>query len=169
MNMLIVLAVIAVLLFLLGFITKRRFGVLGLTLFAGSYLAHTWTGAAIPLIEKTGVNLSSLDLSPATLIAALFTIAPSLILLANSPQYHSKWAKIIGAFAYAVLAVILLVPVLNNVDFANAQNQSLIDFVTKNYTMLVTAGLIAAIIDLFLSRSHKKHSKQSVDKKHGEH
>ena len=160
MNFLLVLAIIAVLLFFLAFITKRRFGILGLALFAGSYLAHTWTSSATPLIEKTGVSLDSLGVPTSAIVGALLTLLPALILLANSPKYSGKWAKVIGSLAFPVLAVILLVPVLQTAFASDATSDTLNSFIVDNYTILMTIGLVGAIIDLFLSRPHHKHAKK---------
>lgn len=166
MDFLIPLFLLAILLFVLAFVTNRRFGILGLALFAGSYLAHSWTGVALPFVQQTGVDFSQFGVSTDVLIGIILTIVPSIILLVNSPKYSGKWARVVGALAYAVLSCILLVPVLKNA-FTLASAQSIVAFITTNYTVLVTAGLIASIGDLFLSKvrkpSKEKHSK------HGRH
>lgn len=164
MNATFILAGIAIILFILAFVTKRRFGILGLALFAGSYLAHTWTGAAAPVIEKSGIDFSSLGVPAATIVAVLLTIVPALILLANSPKYSGKWGKFIGSAAFVALAVVLVAPVVRSA-FADSAVDAYLDTVVANYSLLVTAGLIAAVVDLFLSRPHRKPGK-SHDLKH---
>lgn len=156
------MCIIAALLFVLAFITNRRFGILGLALFAGSYLGHTWTGATMPLIEKAGLNLSSLGVTPTVMITAVFTILPSVILLANSPKYHGRRAKFFGSLGYSLLAVVLLLPLFDDPFLSPEQAQMTVSFVKQNYALLVTIGLVGAIVDLFLSRSKKHHN----EKKH---
>lgn len=154
-----ILVVVAVLLFLLAFATKRRFGILGLALFSGSFLAQSWSGVATSYVEQTGINFSALWLPASALVAALLTILPALILLANSPKYHGKWVNVFGALGFSILAVILLVPILATAFAVEPGSQSIISFFQTNVTLLVTVGIICAIVDLLLSRSSHKPKK----------
>lgn len=162
MNATFVLAGIAILLFVLALITKRRFGILGLGLFAGSYLAHTWTGATVPVIEKSGIDFAALGVPAATIVAVVLTILPALFLLANSPKYSGKWANYVGAAAFAALAIVLTTPVVRSA-FASSAVDAYLDTVVAQYSILVTVGLIGAVVDLFLSRGHKSHSKKHLE------
>lgn len=156
---------IAAILFVLGFITKRRFGVLGLALLSGSYLAGAWAGTIVPYVEKTSINLSSLGVPSLALVTVVLTLLPALILLANSPKYHGKYQKILGSLAFGLLAGVLLTSTFASVLPLDTLGHSIDAFVVRNYTILVTLGIALAVVDLFLSSS-KPHIRKSHTEKH---
>ena len=160
MNILLVLTILAILLFVLSFLTRRRFGILGLALFAGSYLAHTWTGAATPFIEKVGLDLTRLGVPTSIFVGALLTLLPAIILLANSPKYKGKEAKFFGSLGFTALAIILLVPMLKPAFIGDSTSDNLDTFIVANYSILITIGLIASIVDLFLSHNARRLSRK---------
>ena len=155
---------IAAILFALGFITKRRFGILGLALLSGSYLAGAWAGTIVPYVEKTDLNLSSLGVPALALVTVLITLLPALVLLANSPKYRGKWAKVLGSLAFGLLAGVLLTSTLASVLPLDPIGHTIDTFVIHNYTLLVTAGIVLSIVDLFLSRSRPRVHKSRSEK-----
>lgn len=156
---------IGVVLFLLAFITRRRFGILGLGLLAGSYLAEAWAGQAVPYVERSGITISQLGLPMLAFVTIVITLLPALILLVNSPKQHQKLPKVLGALEFALLAAVLLTPTLAGALTVDGFGTVLNTFVVHNYSVLVTIGIILAIVDLFLSRQSPRAHKS----RHAEH
>lgn len=156
MTFTIAIAAIILVLFVLAFVTRRRFGVIALALLAGSYLAQTWAGHITPYVVQSGINLSSLGVPIIVAVTVVITLLPALILLVNSPKYHGKWQRAIAALAFGLLAGVLLVPTLFSVLPSDQLGRTIDTFVSRNRTLLITAATILAIIDLFLSSS-KSH------------
>src|SRR5688572_734271 len=93
-------------LFFLSFLTKRRFGVLGLALAAGSVVSVNWTSTLTPLLEQQGLQVVSPPL--VNVVAASLVLLPPLLLLFSGPTYNGLWLRIIGAAAFALLAFAFL-------------------------------------------------------------
>jgi hypothetical protein len=65
-----VLIIFLVILWLLAFMTKRRFGILGLALTAGAYLSSLWSRDMVTLLDSLGLSFATL--STAGFVAILF-------------------------------------------------------------------------------------------------
>lgn len=151
MTALIILGFLVATLFVLAYTTKRRFGVLGLALLAGSYLAATWTDTVTPAVEQAGLVVAAPPLT--TIVAFGLTLLPALVLFINSPVYHAKRSKLIGSIIFSLFAVVLLIQPLGNALIIDGTAQTVFSWVEANYALLVTGGLVAAIADLFLAKT----------------
>lgn len=147
---------------MLAFLTGRRFGILGLALLAGSYLANEWAAALTPAVEKAGVTIVAPPLE--VVVAIVLTLLPCLLLFISSPIYHGKRARVIGALLFAVFTIVLLIRPLDDALVIDGPGLVVFEFITNNYALLVTVGLVLAIGDLFLARPHKKHRKADSGK-----
>lgn len=156
-----VFAVVLVILFLLAFATKRRFGVLGLALAAGAMLSNLWAEKLTPVIAQTGVVVEKPPL--ATIVAAGLVLLPAVVLLASGPVYREAHERLIGALLFALLAVALLVEPLGGAMLLTGESKKVYDFIVENQVYIVTGGLIAAIVDILFTRmprfGNSKHAK----------
>lgn len=157
MSFLVVVAVLALVLFALTFVTKRRFGVLGLALSAGALLSTLWVGDLTPLIERAGVTLVAPPLS--TVVGAGLILLPALVLLTGGPTYHTKRGRVIGSVLFSALAVALLINVLGSALVIDDTAKPIYDAIVQYRPQIVTIGLVAALFDVVLTRSHKPGSK----------
>lgn len=153
MSFTVVIIAIAAAMFILSYLTRRRFGILGLGLLSGSYLASAWAGTTVPYVEKTGINFHSLGLPALAVMTVVITLLPALILLVNSPKQHGKSNRIISALAFGLLGGVLLTATLASVLPLDSFGKTIDTFVVSNYSLLVTAGIVLSIVDLFLARS----------------
>lgn len=156
MNVVIVYAVALVILFLLAFFTKRRFGVLGLALAAGAMLSTLWAAQLTPLVKSTGIDIAVPPL--ATVVAVSLVLLPALLLLTSGPTYHKKSEEIIGALLFATLALALLVEPLGSGLVLQGDSKSVYEWVMEHRVWIVTFGLIAALVDLLFAKT-PRHSK----------
>ena len=162
MGFLTIVIALAAALFALAFLTGRRFGILGLALLAGSYLANEWAAALTPAVERAGVTIAAPPLE--VVVAIGLTLLPCLLLFISSPIYHGKRARALGALLFSLFTIVLLIRPLDDAFVIDGPGLILFDFITANYAVLVTVGLVLAIADLFLARPHKKHRKSEGSK-----
>lgn len=156
MSFVIVFLIVIASLFALTFFTKRRFGVLGLALAAGSMLATTWTGDVTPVIASAGFVLVKPPLQ--SVVAAAITLLPALLLLVSGPTYKSMPQRVGGAIAFALFATALLLDSLGSALVIEGVGKTVYDYMVEHRTLIITAGLIFAVVDVFLTRT-PGHSK----------
>lgn len=151
-------AVVLGLLFLLGFITKRRFGVLGLALAAGALLSANWAGTVTPFIEQQGISLVAPPLK--SVVEVMLIILPALVLLFSGPTYSSAWPRVAGAVGFAILAFTFMIDSLGSVLQLDSAGQMLYDITLKYQSIVIVVGMMAAITDMLLTgqgHHRKKH------------
>lgn len=146
MNIALILVVTVIVLFVLAFVTKRRFGVLGLALAAGAMLSNLWAASLTPLVAQTGVVVEQPPLE--TLVAAVLVLLPAVLLLFSGPSYHDLPLRLIGAGCFALLAAVFLIEPIGSALVLVDQNKQVYDWLLHNRVYIVTAGLVFAIIDL---------------------
>jgi hypothetical protein len=146
MNLVFIVAIVIVTLFLLAFITKRRFGVLGLALAAGAMLSNLWAVKLTPLVAQAGVVSDRPPLE--VLVAATLVLLPAVLLLFSGPSYHDMPMRVGGAFCFALLATVFLMEPIGGTLVLMDQNMQVYDWLLQNRVYIVTGGLILAILDL---------------------
>ncbi|MDB5165705.1 MAG: hypothetical protein JWM00_595 [Candidatus Saccharibacteria bacterium] len=157
MNVAIVYGVTLLLLFGLAYFTKRRFGVLGLALAAGAMLSSLWAQQLTPLVKSTGIDIAVPPL--ATVVAVILVLLPAVLLLTSGPTYHKKVEQVIGALLFATLAVALLIEPLGSGLILQGDSKQVYDWFFENRVYLVTAGLIAALVDLLFAKTSSGRTK----------
>ncbi len=159
---LIVIVVVAIALFGLAFVTKRRFGVLGLALAAGVVLAQSATNYVSDFLQQQALPVAPLTYDgTATIILILL---PALILLVGGPTYSSKKAAIIGALGFALLGTFFLLgPLTTALPTTDTAVRNVLVVVAQSQDIIVIVALVLALLDTVmvhggLSRHHKsKH------------
>lgn len=157
MNVAIVYLIALILMFALAYFTRRRFGVLGLALAAGAMLSDLWAQKLTPIVASTGFNIVMPPL--ATVVSVALVLLPAVLLLFSGPSYHKKFEQLIGAALFALLAVALLVEPLGSGLVLLGESRDIYTWLLENRVYIVTAGLIAALTDLFFARTPKRHDK----------
>jgi len=159
---LLILVVLALSLFTLAFLTKRRYGVLGLGLTAGLVLSQELSK------ELAGVmTASDFPVEPLTFQSAasmILILAPALALLFAGPKYQDHKLAIAGSVMFAVYGTLLLFgPLTMSLPITDPSVQPTIDWIAKNSSIIISIGVIAAVADLMHS-----HAKIPLSKK-GKH
>lgn len=155
----IIYGVALVLLFALAYITKRRFGVLGLALAAGSMLSSMWSAELTPLVRDAGVDIIAPPL--ATLVSVALVLLPATVLLFSGPSYRHRNERLIGAFLFASLAVALLVEPLGSGLILVGQSRETYEWLLEYRVWIVTVGLTIALFDIFTTRTPKHRGKSA--------
>jgi len=159
MNVALVFVVVLVLLFGLAFFTKRRFGVLGLALAAGAMLSSLWADTLTPIIEDAGVSVEVPPLI--TLVSVSLVLLPAILLLFSGPSYRDLPLRLVGASAFAALALALLIEPLGSALVLTGDSLKVYEFFVDNRVYIVTAGLVLALLDILTTHTggHRKYSK----------
>lgn len=159
MSYILVFAAMVALLFALSFVAKRRFGVLVLALLAGSLLANLWTEALTPLVASTGIVTVRPPLS--SIVALVVTLAPAFVLFLGGPAAHGKHERLIGSLIFALVATMLSFHWINDALVIDGAGRVLHDFLSQYQAIILTAGVIAAIMDVLMT-----HTVRHPGKKH---
>jgi hypothetical protein len=149
---------IAFVLFGLAFFTKRRFGVLGLALAAGSLLSSLWAAPLVKIIEDS-TNFSGVSL--AGYVAAGLVLAPAVLLLFSGPSYKGKHGRFMGALLFTLFALILVAQPLGMSLVVSGPGRALYEFLQANQMYIITAGVVAAVLDLLAVHASGGHSSKS--------
>lgn len=160
MSVAIVFLIVAFVAFGLAFLSKRRFGVLGLALVAGSLLSEMWAAEVTEIVEIFAYNIQNPPLL--SLVSIGILLLPAIILLFSGPSYFTKSARIVGSLLFAILAMTLLIVPLGSVLVLTGSGKELYDTAASLRSVLLTFGLIAALVDVLLTHV----AKVPKDKKH---
>jgi len=158
MSFLIIFLIVIAALFALAFLTRRRFGVLGLALAAGALLSTLWVGDLTPIIAEAGFILVKPPLS--SVVSAGLILLPAVLLLASGPTYKSLPQRVIGAVAFAVLATALLLEPLGSALVIDNTAKPVYEFFVRYSAVIITAGLSLAVFDLLLAKMPKHHKEK---------
>lgn len=160
MNVVIIFLIVVVALFVVAFATKRRFGVLGLALAAGAMLSSLWSEKLTPLVEQTGVV--SIVLPPLeSLVAAALVLLPAVLLFFSGPTYKNIGHRVMGSFAFAILALALLLEPLGSALVLQDIGKQIYDFFVENRVYIVTVGLVFALFDILATKTPKHHKESA--------
>lgn len=159
---LIILASIAVGLFLSAFITKRRFGVLGLGLSAGVVLSQY--GGAILAQQLRSLPLGFSVDSYQSLATIILIVLPVIFLLVGGPVYSSRRSSVISSVGFVVLAMTLIIgPFSALVPADDHLSREAIVMVMNRQSTIIVVGVVLALIDIFMihgaAARHLKSSK----------
>lgn len=157
---LVVILVIALSLFALAFLTKRRFGTLGLALAAGALLSAQLTRDVSTLIEKNDLPVEPLTSSSAASVALI--LLPALVLLLSGPAYKSKKGTLIGATAFALMGTMLILgPLTTTLPLLDEGVDAVLNFIATYESLLLATAVIGAVLDTWLTHNVKSHRKKS--------
>jgi len=149
----ILLIILVVGLFLLSFLTKRRFGVLGLALCAGMLLSTSWTNVLTPIVAEQGITLLSPPLQ--SVVAATLILLPPIVLLFSGPTYNKMAGRIVGSIAFTLLALVLLLQVNGPTLLLDATSSTIVASVMQLSNLTVAAAVCMALGDILMTRSPK--------------
>lgn len=157
MSFLVIFLCIVAALFVLAFVTKRRFGALGLALAAGAMLGTLWVGQLTPLVARAGVTMVAPPLH--SVVAAVLIVLPAVPLLFSGSTYKSKVRRIVGASLFAILAAALLLEPLGAALVVEGPGKPAYDLFVAYRPVVITVCLMLAVLDLVFIKIPKYHDK----------
>lgn len=158
---LVILLVLAVGLFGLAFITKRRYGVLGLGLAGGLVLSEQISKDFAGFLQSLDVPVEPLPFTAAASIALI--LAPALVMLFAGPKYSDQRYVVIGSVLFAAFGtVLLLAPLVTSLPFTDrAALQPLLSTVAANSPLIISTGIIVAVADMMHAQGKSSFGKKS--------
>lgn len=153
MSFLVIFIALVIVAFILIFLTKRRFGVLGLALAAGAVLSQLWVGSLTPMVAHAGIQITGPPLE--SVVAAVVTVTPALLLLFSGSTYRSTTWRVIGGLIFAALAIAFLLDPLGSALVINGPGRPVYHFFVENKMMIISLGLIISLLDVLATKSAK--------------
>ncbi len=155
----ITILIIALIILATIYFSKRRYGLLGLALIAGSIISASWTSYVTLTLQLQGIRLLSPPLN--VVVAVILLLLPAVFLLFVGPKYRKKWQRISGSFLFALLGTLLVTAAIAR------ESPELIDgpiaqAIIQVYPLIIVVGVALAIIDTVMAHAPKK-GKKSAD------
>lgn len=145
-----VFIVLAVALFLGAFLSRRRFGLLGLALTAGATLSTIWSHDAGLVVSSTGLVPDGALTNAVTL--SLIVLLPAIVLLFHGYSYRENAARVIGSLLFTLLALAFLIEPIGFALPLEGTGADIYRWLVDNKEIIISVGIIMAIIDLFFTK-----------------
>jgi hypothetical protein len=151
MTVLISLAVVVATLGFLAYMSKRRFGTLGLALAAGFLIAESTASYITGLLMDEGVSFGVISLQ--TIVTMVIILTPSFLLLFGGPTYASKRSRLIGSLLYALLALAFGLGALGYSLVLIGQERVVYETIWIYREQTIVLLLCLAMIDMFMTHN----------------
>lgn len=150
MDVVVVFALLAVVLFVAAFVARRRFGLLGLALAAGSILSTIWNVDAGLVVASIGVFPSGSLTTAITL--SLIVLLPAIVLLFHGYTYKTLPGRVIGALLFTALASAFLIEPLGFGLPLGGVGASVYNWLLQYKEVIISVGMVIAVADLFFTK-----------------
>lgn len=153
---------LAVVLFAGAFVSKRRFGLLGLALTAGAMLSTIWNYYAGLVVASTGLFPQNVITQAAT--QSLVVLLPAILLLFHGYAYKNVISRTVGSLLFTVLALAFLVEPIGYAMPLEGLGATVYQYLREYKDIIISVGVILAIVDLFFTKP--AHLAEKSKKKH---
>lgn len=157
-----ILAGLLVALFVGAFISKRRFGLLGLALTAGATISTIWSDTAGMMIAATGLVPDGSVTEAVTL--SLIVLLPAGLLLFHGYKYRNDFARTIGSFLFAVLALAFLIEPIGRILPLDTTGSEVYSQIVYYKNVIISLGVVLAVADIFITKP--VHAAEKAARKH---
>ena len=160
MEVAISIGVVATILFAAAYLTKRRFGVLGLALATGYVLSQLWESYIPSFVDTIGIDFDFV--SPVTVVTLLIILLPSVALFFGGPTCKTKRGRLIGSLLYAVLAVVFGLGALEHTLVLMGPGKIIFDALVQYREYILTLALALSVVDVMHAHTSggEKHDKK---------
>jgi len=150
MTPIIIFSAIAVVLFMASFISRRRFGLLGLALTAGATLSTIWSYDAGLVVSSTGLVPDGVMTQAVT--QSIVVLLPAFLLLFHGYAYKNMVSRIIGSLLFTALALAFLVEPIGYALPLDGFGSVVYGNLQEYKNVIISVGVILAIVDLFFTK-----------------
>lgn len=159
MSIIVILLILIAALFAGAFLSKRRFGLLGLGLAAGAIISPIWGDTAGFVLSGTGLVKEG-PLVNVIALSALILIPPVLIMFHRGYSYKYIFGRIIGALLFTLLAAAFLIGPIGAALSFSGPAAGVYNWLVANHELIVSVGVAIAVADLLIARpAHKTERK----------
>lgn len=155
----IVFAGLALVLFAGAFISRRRFGLLGLALTAGATLSTIWSYDAGLVVSSTGLLPEGVITQAVT--QSLVVLLPAILLLFHGYAYKNLLSRIIGSLLFALLALAFLVEPIGYALPLEGVGATVYSTLKEYKEVIISVGVVLAVVDLFFTKPAPRAEKSS--------
>ena len=153
MQVAILFGAILIVMFILAFFSRRRFGVLALSLAAGSVLSSIWSKQLSDTLEQTGMGAAVLPIG--VIASVLLLIAPALVVVLGGPKHQERHKQVLAAFSFALLAAAFLVEPMGSYISLSGDALAAYKWLLASHNYVITVGLVLGIFDVFVGQNKK--------------
>lgn len=154
-----ILAGITLLLFAGAFISKRRFGLLGLALTAGATISTIWDYTAGIMVSSTGLVPNGPITQAVT--QSLIVLLPAILLLFHGYSYKNLFSRIVGSVLFAILALAFLVEPIGNALPLEGLGAEAYRQLVNYKDVIISVGVILAVADIFFTKPARAIEKEA--------
>ena len=123
---------------------------LGLALTAGATLTTVWKEGASLIIAGTGLVPNGPIENAVTM--AVLVLLPPILLLFHGYVYKNRFARLIGAGLFAMLALAFLVEPIGYALPLSGQGVQMYRWLMDYKEVIIGLGVILAVVDIFLTK-----------------
>ena len=147
---LLIICGIAIGLFAMAFASKRRFGILGLAITAGSVIQTIWNYDASLVVSGSGL----IPKGPLTdaVVPILLIMLPAVVLLFTGYKYKSIVSRTLGSLLFALFALAFLMTPIGTVLPVEGLGATVFQWLTAHTSLIIGTGVVLAVVDLFLRK-----------------
>ncbi|HWT40027.1 MAG TPA: hypothetical protein VN081_02015 [Dongiaceae bacterium] len=145
-----IFAAVLIGLFAGAFVSRRRFGLLGLALTAGATLSALWGDDAGYVVEATGLVQHSV-MSQAIVQGAL-VLLPAVLLLFHGTTYKHIVSRLIGSVLFALLALAFLADPLGHIVSLQGISATVYEQIVAYKGVIISVGVVLAVVDLLFTK-----------------
>ena len=153
---------IILVIFISVFLSSRRFGVLALSLAAGSVLSGLWAGWLADMLTRYGITFDWLPVNAFAI--GLLLMLPLVLMLFKGPKHPTTSGKIISAVAIGLLTAAFLVQPLGRHMVLEGDALAVYQWIAEYWQYVVTVGLSLGVVDVLLMSTKRPDKDKS--KKH---
>lgn len=141
-----------------AFISKRRFGLLGLALTAGATVSTIWDETAGIMVSATGLVPDGPITQAVT--QSLIVLLPAILLLFHGYTYKAMVPRILGSLSFAILGLAFLIEPIGYALPLDGIGTQVYNQIVTYKEVIISAGVIFAVIDLFFTKPAKLAEKE---------
>lgn len=158
MIIVIILLVLILALFAGAFLSKRRFGVLGLGLTAGAIISPIWGDNAGFVISSTGLVQEG-PLINAIALSALILI-PAVLFMFHGYTYKHIVGRLVGSLLFIILAAAFLIVPIGATLTLTGPAGNVYNWLVTHHEMIISVGVALVVADFLVARApHKSERK----------
>jgi hypothetical protein len=158
MTVIIILIAIVLGLFAGAFLSKRRYGVLGLGLAAGAVISPIWGDTAGFLVSTTGLVTEG-PLVKAIALSAIILI-PAVLFMFHGYTYKHVVGRVIGSLLFTLLAAGFLIGPIGSALTLTGPAGNVYQWVISNHELIVSIGVSLAVADFLIAKTAHKTEKK---------
>ena len=157
MVVILILIGLLVALFAGSFLSKRRFGMLGMGLAAGAIISPIWGDTAGYVISASGLVQEG-PLVNAIAVSVLILV-PAVLFMFHGYTYKHIFGRIIGSLSFMLLAAAFLVEPVGAAFVLSGPAADAYSWFVMYHELIISAGVSFAVADLLLARPVHKEEK----------